>query len=98
MQVNTKFLVCSLIYMGSLSANAVGSSSLANETVHVSILSVDQTKNERNITGRIIDGDTGEALIGVSILVKGALMGSFHCLWLQEMSWRYRISAIKASR
>ena len=32
MQVNTKFLVCSLIYMGSLSANAVGSSSLANET------------------------------------------------------------------
>lgn len=44
MQVNTKFLVCSLIYMGSLSANAVGSSSLANETVHVSILSVDQTK------------------------------------------------------
>lgn len=38
MQVNTKFLVCSLIYMGSLSANAVGSSSLANETVHVSIL------------------------------------------------------------
>ena len=98
MQVNTKFLVCSLIYMGSLSANAVGSSSLANETVHVSILSVDQTKNERNITGRIIDGDTGEALIGVSILVKGASMGSFHCLWLQEMSWRYRISAIKASR
>ena len=72
MQVNTKFLVCSLIYMGSLSANAVGSSSLANETVHVSILSVDQTKNERNITGRIIDGDTGEALIGVSILVKGS--------------------------
>ena len=61
MQVNTKFLVCSLIYMGSLSANAVGSSSLANETVHVSILSADQTKNERNITGRIIDGDTGEA-------------------------------------
>ena len=46
MQVNTKFLVCSLIYMGSLSANAVGSSSLANETVHVSILSADQTKNE----------------------------------------------------
>ena len=76
MQVNTKFLVCSLIYMGSLSANAVGSSSLANETVHVSILSVDQTKNERNITGRIIDGDTGEALIGVSILVKGASMGT----------------------
>ena len=76
MQVNTKFLVCSLIYMGSLSANAVGSSSLANETVHVSILSADQTKNERNITGRIIDGDTGEALIGVSILVKGASMGT----------------------
>lgn len=44
MQVNTKFLVCSLIYMGSLSANAVGSSSLANETVHVSILLADQTK------------------------------------------------------
>ena len=62
--------------MGSLSANAVGSSSLANETVHVSILSADQTKNERNITGRIIDGDTGEALIGVSILVKGASMGT----------------------
>ena len=49
MQVNTKFLVCSLIYMGSLSANAVGSSSLANETVHVSILSVDQTKAEFNL-------------------------------------------------
>ena len=76
MQVKTKFLVCSLIYMGSLSANAAGSSSFANETIHVSIPSADQTKNERNITGRIIDGDTGEALIGVSILVKGASMGT----------------------
>ena len=38
MQVNTKFIVCSLIYMWSLSAIAVGSSSLENETVHVSIL------------------------------------------------------------
>lgn len=33
-------------------------------------------QKERNITGRIIDGDTGEALIGVSILVKGASMGT----------------------
>ncbi len=74
MQVKTKFLVCSLIYMGSLSANAAGSSSFANETIHVSIPSADQTKNERNITGRIIDGDTGEASLG-------------SVSWLKEHLW-----------
>lgn len=75
MQFKTKFLVCSLIYMGSLSANAVGIPIQSSDVVQI-VPSADQTKKERKISGRIIDGDTGETLVGVSILVKGASVGT----------------------
>ena len=77
MQVNTKFLVCSLIYMGGVFLRTRWDRLLwqMKRCTYLSFRRIKQ-KNERNITGRIIDGDTGEALIGVSILVKGASMGT----------------------
>lgn len=74
MRVETKFFACMLIYMGSLSLHAMQSSSF--EAVYISTSLTDQTKNKRNIMGCIVDGDTREPLIGVSILIKGTSVGA----------------------
>lgn len=87
MRVKAIFCVCSLMYMGSISVSAAPPSSLANrststgndrisETLEVSSPSAEQTKTRKKVTGHIIDGDTGEALIGVSILIKGTPEGT----------------------
>lgn len=73
MQAKTKFLVCSLMYVGSLSvyANVESLPSFADEL----ILS-DQAKPRHNVSGRVVDEATNEALIGVTILVKGTSTGT----------------------
>lgn len=76
MNVKAKLLVYSLIYMGSLSANAIGPFSFISEALNQSSPLVDQIKNGRKISGRITDGDTGESLIGVSILLKDSSTGA----------------------
>lgn len=71
MHVKSKILVCSLMYIGSLSANAIELPFFADKSS-----SIEQTKVDRKISGRIVDSDTGEALIGVTILVKGTSTGT----------------------
>lgn len=87
MQLKTKFLVCSLVWMGILPVNAAGSlpgvsgqaraendrvAGTFREPEHFAV----PVGNERQLSGHVVDHDTGEPLIGVHILVQSTTRGT----------------------
>lgn len=92
MHVKTKLFMCSLVFCaGGLFANPAGTSNnKSGETLRVPKLSVDQTKNGQKITGCVTDKDTGEPLIGVTIMIKGSSVGT-----VTDVDGNYSLSVAK---